>query len=86
MPEQTFRRRARHEIVMRILKSAINGAKKTHIMMEARLGFTQLERYLNHLSDAGFVTEKDGIWRTTEKGLHVIEACDICLRLMKELT
>lgn len=74
---------------MKILKSAmsaINGAKKTHIMMDGRLSLAQLEKYLNHLSEAGFVTEKNGIWRTTEKGLHVIEACNMCLRLTKELT
>lgn len=85
MSEQTFERRGRHDIIMQILKSAINGAKKTHIMMRARINFTQFEKYLNHLSEAGFVAEEDGIWRTTEKGLHAIEACRICLRLMKEV-
>ena len=50
-------------------------------MYKARLSFSQLEHYLNALNEAGFIAEEAGLWRTTEKGLHVIEACEICLRL-----
>jgi predicted transcriptional regulator len=84
MTKQSFKRRARHDIIMNILKSAVNGAKKTVIMYKAGLSFAQLEQYLNALKKADFIAEKSGIWKTTEKGLHVIEACKICLRLMKE--
>ena len=76
------RRRARHDIVIEVLKSAMNGTKKTNIMYKANLSFTQLELYLTALKKAGFITEESGIWKTTEKGLHVIEACKLCLRLM----
>ena len=86
MPNFTpSRRRGRHDIVVEILKSALNGAKKTHIMLKARLSFPQVERYLNALKKADFITEESGVWKTTEKGLHVIEACKICHRLMKEV-
>ena len=84
MTEQSFKRRARHDIIMEILKSAVNGSKKTVIMYKAGLSFAQLEQYLNALKKGAFIAEKFGIWKTTEKGLHVIEACKICLRLMKE--
>jgi predicted transcriptional regulator len=84
MPDSSPRRRGRHDIVMEVLKSAINGAKKTTIMYKANLSFTQLENYLNALKEADFLTEESGIWKTTEKGLHVIEACKICSRLMKK--
>jgi predicted transcriptional regulator len=70
---------------MEILKTAKGGEKKTQIMYKARLSFSQLEQYLNALNDAGFITEKSGVWRTTEKGLHVIEACEICLRFTREV-
>ena len=78
------RRRVRHDIVMEILKTAKNGANKTHIMLKARLGSAQLKQYLNALKNAGFITEKSHIWKTTEKGLHVIDACNICCRLIEE--
>ncbi len=89
MPDLPLRkRRARHDIIMKILKAAKDGAKKSHIMLEARLSFRQLERYLNHLSTAGFITEESSrarIWKTTEKGLHAIAACEICCLLVEEV-
>jgi len=85
MTERPRRRRARHDIIMEILKNAKNGAKKTNIMYKSSLSFDQLEKYLTALKKAGFITEKSGIWETTEKGLHVIEACEICLRLTEEI-
>jgi len=78
------RRRVGHDIIMDVLRLAKNGTKKTRIMYEARLSYSQLERYLNALKMADFITEESGTWKTTEKGLHVIEACKICHSLMKE--
>ncbi len=86
MTESSSRkRRARHDIIMEVLKAAENGVKKTKIMYKASLSFPQLENYLTALENAGFITEKSGIWKTTEKGLHVIEACKICQRLLTEV-
>jgi len=85
MAERSRRRRARHDIIMEILKTAKGGEKKTQIMYKARLSFSQLEQYLDALKKGGFITEESGVWRTTEKGLHVIEACTICLRLTEEV-
>jgi len=85
MTERTRKRRARHDIIMEILKNAKNGTKKTNIMYKSSLSFDQLKKYLTALKKAGFITEKSGIWETTEKGLHVIEACEICLRLTEEV-
>jgi len=78
-------RRARHDIIMEILKVAKGSSKKkTQIMYKARLSYSQLERYLNALKNGGFLSEESGLWKTTEKGLHVLEACEICLRLTRE--
>jgi len=79
------KRRARHDIIMEILKVAENGTKKTNILYKAHLNFSQLEKYLDALKKADFITEESGIWKTTEKGFHAIEACKICHRLMKEV-
>ena len=85
MTKRPRKRRARHDIIMKILKIAKDGAKKTNIMYKARLSFSQLEQYLGALEKSGFITETSGIWNTTEKGLHVIEACEICLRLTEKV-
>jgi predicted transcriptional regulator len=68
---------------MDVLKLAENGIKKTKIMHKARLSYSQLEQYLNALKRADFIAEESGVWKTTEKGFHVIEACEICHSLMK---
>ena len=85
MAERSRRRRARHDIIMEILKTAKGGEKKTQIMYKARLSFSQLEQYLNALKNGGFISEESGVWRTTEKGLHVIAACEICLSFTREV-
>jgi len=78
------KRRESHSIIMEILKFARKGTKKTHVMYEVRLSHGMLEKYLNALKEADFITEKSSIWKTTEKGFHVIKACEICQRLIKE--
>ena len=78
------RRRVRHDIIMEILKMAKNGTRKTKIMYKVRLSFAQLEQHLKALKVADFIAEESGVWKTTEKGLHVIKACKICHRLLKE--
>ncbi len=85
MPRPTRKRRAPHEIIMEILKLAKKGTKKTDIMYKARLSFDMLEKYLNALKEADFITEKSSIWKTTKKGFHVIKACEICQRFVKEV-
>jgi len=75
------RRRVRHDIIIGILETAQHGETKTHIMNKVNLNWKQLEYYLNHLSSKNFIKKEDKIYRTTEKGLDVIEACKICLKL-----
>jgi len=70
---------------MEVLKIARSGAKKTNIMYKAGLSHSQLEKYLDALGKEGFIIEESGIWKTTEKGLNVIEACKICLRLVEKV-
>jgi len=82
----SHRRRGRHDIISEILKIAKSGALKTRIMNKAGLSYAQLEQYLDGLKKADFLTEKSGVWKTTEKGLHVIEACKLCHRLLKEVS
>jgi len=80
------KRRSRHDIIIEILKAAKDGAKKTAIMYKVRLSFPQLEKYLNAMKKADFISEKTGFWKTTEKGLHAIELCEICCRIIEEVS
>ena len=75
------RRRVRHGIIIRILEAARYGKLKTHIMRESNLSYKRLEYYLNHLLSKNFIEKEGRFYRTTEKGLGVIEACKICLGL-----
>lgn len=79
--KDTRRRREAHDIVVAILEMAMRGQRKTHIMTKVGLSYSQLKKYLNCLKEQGFITEKSGIWKTTKKGIHVIEACELCRRI-----
>jgi len=67
-----------------ILEKDRRPARKTHIMSSVGLSFDQAEKHLSTLRKAGFIAEKSGFWKTTEKRFHVIEACKICRRLIRE--
>ena len=81
MVDRSDKRRSRHDIIADILEDAKDGARKTHIMYRVNLSYGQNERYLTALKKAGFINEEKGVWKTTEKGLHVLEACKLCRHL-----
>jgi len=85
MAEESHKKRARHDIILEILQNAKGGAKKTNIMYKTNLSFSQSEQYLSALKKAGFIAENSGIWKTTEKGLYVIDACELCHSLMEKV-
>ncbi len=78
------RRRVRHDIIIEILNVARDGKLKTHIMKEVELNFRQIQYYLKHLLSKNFIEKEGNLYRTTEKGLDIIEACKICLRLTEQ--
>jgi len=75
------RRRVRHDIIIEILETVKGGELKTHIMNKVNLSYNQLEYYLDSLLSKKFIRKEGKFYRTTEKGLAVIEACKICLEL-----
>jgi len=50
-------------------------------MGKVNLSFKQVEYYLGHLLSKDFIKKEGDFYKTTEKGLDVIEACKICLEL-----
>ena len=64
------------EISSDILKTAINGARKSHIVYQTNLNFKIAEKYLNQLSKSGLLTGSTKgrrIYSTTEKGLKYLD-------------
>jgi predicted transcriptional regulator len=79
--EEDGRRRDRHEIIVEILKTAMNGKVKTHIMYKARLSYAQLNEYLPKLVEKGFLENQTvkrkrhdkKVFKTTLKGVKLLE-------------
>jgi len=79
--DEEAKRRDRHDIILEILKTAIQGKIKTHIMYKAKLSYAQLNDYLPTLVANGFLentTIKNKkysrkVFITTSKGLRFIE-------------
>ena len=85
LPAESKQRRVRHDIVSEILEISRKGTKKTRIMYKTRLSYVQLRKYLNALEKAALIKNESGVWRTTESGIKVIEACRICQNLVNQL-
>ena len=67
--------RSRTDIVGLILDAANGGgATKTKLMYKAFLSFGQLKEYLSMLLENGLI-EREGtqLFKTTEKGIHVLQ-------------
>jgi len=75
-------RRGRQDIIMGILTIAKHGSKKTNMIDKVKLSSAQCSKYLEDLKEAGYISEENRTWTTTEKGLQVIDACKICHNLM----
>jgi len=79
--DEDIRRRDRHDIIVEILKTALEGRIKTHIMYKAKLSYAQINEYIPSLVANGFlenITVKHKrqykkVFRTTQKGLRFIE-------------
>ncbi|WP_281361320.1 winged helix-turn-helix domain-containing protein [Methanolobus zinderi] len=61
-------RRSRTAISVEILRAAMEGAKKTHIVYRANLNFEVVNRYLAMLEEKGLIEKKENLYQTTEKG------------------
>jgi predicted transcriptional regulator len=84
-------RRERLEIAKDILKEAVGGCRKTHIMYSCNLSFTQNNEYLQELSALGLLSlTSDGQYVTTPKGVNAIKTAENAIKtfsgLYKNLT
>ncbi|RPJ78087.1 MAG: hypothetical protein EHM20_04770 [Alphaproteobacteria bacterium] len=63
-----MKRRSRTDIAGEILRVAMNGAKKTHIVCEANVNFNIASEYLEMLNKKELIRHENGFFITTEKG------------------
>jgi predicted transcriptional regulator len=88
------RRRDRHDIIVEILKTAMEGRIKTHIMYKAKLSYAQLSEYLPSLVENGFLENttirhrrnSKRVFRTTQKGMRLIENFETMNKLWSNRT
>ena len=70
-------RRSEIEIVSEILTLAKNGTRKTRILYQTNLSYTQLQSYLSFLLKANVLEIENldaiKIYKTTPKGLEIME-------------
>ena len=68
--------RGRTEIIEMILEATRTGATKTKVMYKAYLSYTQVKEYLSFMSENELIEYEEGshVYRTTEKGLHFLQA------------
>ena len=79
-------RRSEIEIIGEILSLAKEGTKKTRILYQTNLSYTQLQNYLFYLLKSNVLTIENNnsvkTYKTTDKGLKIIENID---KIIKEL-
>jgi predicted transcriptional regulator len=63
-----IKRRSRTDIAVDILRVAMNGAKKTHIVYEVNSNFNLAHEYLKMLKNKELVRHENGLFITTDKG------------------
>ena len=70
-----MKRRNNMDIVAEILRIAMKGSKKTHLVYGANINFKLLHEYLDELEKTGLIenhVEKGGLIETTEKGIKYL--------------
>ncbi len=73
MSRRPSRRRGTLVITVAILKASKKGILKTHILGSVALSYAQTNRYLEFLEANDFIEKYENMYRTTEKGLELIE-------------
>jgi len=77
-------RRDFHNIMIQILETAKQGIRKTNIMYEVKLTYPQLGRYLDALESTSLIREEQNIWRTTKKGVRLLQTYRECYPFIEE--
>lgn len=63
-----IKRRSKTDIAEDILKVAMKGAKKSHIVYDTNISFNIASDYLEMLNEKELIRQENGIFITTDKG------------------
>ncbi|RLF14428.1 MAG: hypothetical protein DRJ66_06055 [Thermoprotei archaeon] len=82
--EENIVRRSPFDIMAVILRTVRSGTKKkTHIMYEANLNWSQLNEYLNFMRDKGLIQYNDnGDVCITKKGVRFLEVYSKLIQIL----
>jgi predicted transcriptional regulator len=61
-------RRSRTDIAIDILKVAMKGVTKTHLIYDTKLNFNIAQKYLQILNGKELIRHENGLFVTTDKG------------------
>jgi len=83
------KRRDRHDVIAEMLKVAMDGKIKTHIMYEAKLNYPQIEECLELLVEKKLLENNTikrkrqiiKIYKTTERGMEFLDHLEIVNKL-----
>ena len=64
----SIKKRSRTDIAVDILRVAMKGAKKTHIVYDVNLNFNIAHKYLEMLNEKELIRHENGLFVTTSKG------------------
>ena len=75
-------RRSKIEIISRILSLSCDGARKTEILYQGNMSYTQLQSYLPFLINRNILEEQEvynngyasKLYKTTDKGLDLLDS------------
>jgi len=77
-------RRSHERVIADILRIAVNGAKRTHIVYNANINFQILQNLLPQLERAGLViVGENGAVHTTEQGKNFIQLQEVQQKLLE---
>jgi predicted transcriptional regulator len=77
-------RRNEFEIIQQLLLLSLNGMKKTRLMYQTNMCYTQFHEYLQYLLEKDFLEKRMGnshgtLYMTTEKGKRFLESLMVTL-------
>jgi len=71
--------RDRHDITFEILRKATAGKKKTELMRDVGLSYTQSKKYLGILVEKKLLEmDEKRLFKTTSKGFEFLKKCEKC--------
>jgi predicted transcriptional regulator len=71
--------RDRHDITAEILRKAKSGKKKTELMSDVGLSYSQAKQYLGMLLEKGMLQyDENHCFKTTKRGLEFLKKCADC--------